>query len=606
MISLPVVDLHVRAISLDLLIRRTVIAAALVCLAAFAAVSEASAMDDAHAAKAKAASDKLVASFADADEPGVALSLRENGEEVYFAARGFAKLDVGEAISRDSVFCIGSVSKQFAAFGAQLLIAEGRLSLDDDVRALVPYIAHYDEAILVRDLIHHSSGLKDIWYSMPLIGVNEVDALEHAHIQKMIGRYRSLDFSPGTEWRYNNSAYAVLADVVAAAAGEPFPVFMEKRVFTPLGMTRTAFRADTSELRGDAARPYTKSEDGAWTQVPFGYASYGASGLWTSIDDLGKWLDNLGAPLPAHADAMSAMFETGKLRNGETIAYASGLKPQMIAGQPGFSHDGHDQEFRAVLIYAPDRRGGVVGVTNTGGDVEGLGFQIAYAYFAASEGEADEARADATSDAAPGVIPAGKIKKSVVGRYLSKDGVGLAVLAQKGGLTLESADGSSGFVVRDDDTLAYKEGGYVFGEIVRNETGDVTGFKTPYRDRGYRSPMLYAKQPASYRPMKRRDIKPDAYVGRYYSADLDTILTISASKDGLTIENFRSLKPHLLKPFGPETFHLGWGNPAYTEEYTVKFTKSAEGAVDAFEIANVSVAAIEFRRIRDDYIQSVR
>lgn len=529
---------------------------------------------------------ELINAFAGSEEPGVAVAVHQNGETIFTDVRGLARLDEKSAITDRSVFCVGSVSKQFTAFAAQLLISEGKLSLDDDARRMVPEIAHYDEPILVRDLIYHSSGLKDIWFSFPLMGLYETDAYEHEHIQKMIARYETLDFSPGSRWIYSNSGYSALADVIAAASGEPFPDFVKRRVFEPLGMYQSSVRADTSELRTDAAAPYRKKEDGRWHRVPFGYASHGASGVWTSISDLGLWLNNLAEPIEEHKAAMSRMFDLGMYRNGETYNYASGLVPAFIAGQDGFRHSGHDQEFTAALVYLPKEKGGVIAIANRNTGVVGLANTVAEAFFD-------------TGEVNPGLAkPAIADDLSAAGYYISEGGVGLTVRADDDGqgLVLISPNDTDSIVFREDGSFTRDDGTLPSGAFQRDDDGAVASLSTPFEGRGSSTPVVYYKQPADYGPMSLEEIKSGGFEGRYFSRELEAFIDIGLSEVGLTIENFRELSPLMMTAFGPDSFQVAWPAPAYTEEYTLHFKRDADGTVTGVNISNFVVSDIAFVR----------
>lgn len=540
----------------------------------------------------------------DSTDPGVAAIVRKNGETLFAEVRGKRHIDAQAPINPDTLFCVGSVSKQFTAFGAQLLIAEGKLSSDDDVRAMIPEVAHYSDPIYVKDLIYHSSGIRDVWFSFPLIGLNETDSLEQDHIMRMIGRYKALDFKPGSRWTYSNSAYAVLAEVIEKAAGEPFGDFMEERVFEPLGMSRTRYRTKVSNEWANAATPYSKDPfnthidpRGTWRRVPFGYASYGTSGLWTTINDFGKWLDNYAKPIPEHEKAVAAMFEPGKLRNGESYSYTSGLVSNKLAGQSAFRHSGHDQEFVSRMAYFPTEKGGIFVTTNRGEDVVDILKALAAEYFP-TEGPNPQ-----PDEVAPLV---GDVDLTAIGQYLSADGVGFSIQKGQKGLELVSPSGGAPIAFRTDDTYSLGGSKLPNGSLVRDSDGNITGILQPYTNSGFSGPVSYEKQNSSFQPMSEAAIAKGDFEGRYYSAELDAFLTVASDRDGLTIGNFRTLKPVPLIPFGPNMFQVYWPSSAYREEYTLIFENDKNGGVQRFKISSYGVFNTNFERVMDAAMAGVQ
>jgi CubicO group peptidase (beta-lactamase class C family) len=275
------------------------------------------------------------------DGPGFTVGVFRDGKPLYRRGVGHAVIEHGIPNGVDTAYCIGSVSKQFTAFAAQLLIAKGKLDAKVDVRQLLPELARLPHPVTVENLIHHTSGLKDAWWLFGPAGMWEGDGFEHGHVTRLISRFEGFNFQPGTDSEYSNSGYAILADVVAAAAGVPFAQFMQERVFQPLGMSRSLIFAEIGTIVPGGAQAYQRGWDGAgrwsanddqWRAVPFNYASYGTSNVRTTVNDLGRWFANLSQPIAAHAKAVAAMGRMGALADGTPINYASGLYAETIAG----------------------------------------------------------------------------------------------------------------------------------------------------------------------------------------------------------------------------------------------------------------------------------
>jgi CubicO group peptidase (beta-lactamase class C family) len=145
-------------------------------------------------------------------------------------------------------------------------------------------------------MLHHTSGLRD-WGSVAWIaGASRgTRAYTHAHVLDILSRQEALNFTPGTRWSYSNSGYNLSAILVSRVAGEPFAEFTRKRLFEPLGMTRTSWRDDYTRVVKDRAVAYVET-DGRYTQdMPFENV-HGNGGLLTTVGDLLRWNANFDAP----------------------------------------------------------------------------------------------------------------------------------------------------------------------------------------------------------------------------------------------------------------------------------------------------------------------
>ena len=179
-----------------------------------------------------------------ATSPGCAAAVYKDGRILFERGYGMADLENDVPISADTVFYVGSVSKQFTAFAAALAIQDGRLSPDDSVRKYLPELPSYADAIKVRHLVHHTSGLRDYNTLLAIAGRRGDEAYDNATVLRITARQNKLNFSPGSEYLYSNTGYTLLATVVERATGTPFATFADTRIFKPLGMEATHYHVD--------------------------------------------------------------------------------------------------------------------------------------------------------------------------------------------------------------------------------------------------------------------------------------------------------------------------------------------------------------------------
>lgn len=211
-----------------------------------------------------------------------------------------------------------------------LLEQDGKLSLEDDVHKYLPELADYGYRVTIRNLLQHTSGVRDQWQTLALAGWRLDDVITQKQILRMLFRQRELNFEPGTKNLYSNGGYTLLAEVVARVSCAPFPEFCDRRIFRPLGMSHTHFHDDHRRVVHDRAYSYEKATDG-YQASPLNYANVGATSLFTTAPDLVRWLDNFRDPKVGGPGAVTRLQEQAVL-NGKKIDYALGISIGRIGG----------------------------------------------------------------------------------------------------------------------------------------------------------------------------------------------------------------------------------------------------------------------------------
>lgn len=293
--------------------------------------------------------DKLFAAFDRPDSPGCALGMFKDGRVIYEHGYGSADLEHDVPITPETVFYAGSVSKQFTAMAAALAIKEGLFGLDDDVRKFVPELPSYGKPILVRHLIHHTSGLRDVNTLVAAAGSRDEAAFDNDAVLRVLSRQRALNFTPGSDYLYSNSGYAVLALVVERTSGTPFAEYADSHIFKPLGMAVSHFHTDIGRLVPRRAYAYERTATGLRLDTPQNERA-GAGGLFTTVRELLRWDENfysgrVGGP------ALIAQLETpDRLDSGAANSYAWGLQTGRYRGLPVVEHSGALGGYRAQIL----------------------------------------------------------------------------------------------------------------------------------------------------------------------------------------------------------------------------------------------------------------
>jgi CubicO group peptidase (beta-lactamase class C family) len=303
--------------------------------------------------------DPLFAQYAKPGVPGCAVGVYRAGEIVFARGYGAASLENGVAIDRATLFNIGSISKQFTAAALLLLVQDGKVSLDDDVRKYIPELPDFGHPIRVHHLLHHTSGMRDVYSLLPLEGFMPPDLADDDDGLYALAHQKGPISAPGTEWRYSNTGYFLAALIVKRVTGEPFSEVARKRIFEPLGMTSTVVLDDHRRVLPHRATGYAPGPDGEGFRVDAGSSELvGATLVYSSIADLARWDANFYTPSVGGAPMLEAMRTPGKLDDGKPfpIAYGMGLDERPAGTLAQEEHTGEDAGFTADLVRYPTRR----------------------------------------------------------------------------------------------------------------------------------------------------------------------------------------------------------------------------------------------------------
>lgn len=308
--------------------------------------------------------DAVFARWDSTGTPGCTVAVSVKGQVVLSRAYGMADLEHGAVMTPETILEAGSVSKQFTAAAVLLLARDGKLSLDDSPRKYVPELPDYGVPLTIRHMLQHTSGLRD-WGSIADLGgwPRTSRAHTHAHVLDIVSRQTALNFKPGTDWSYCNTGYNLAAIIVSRVSGEPFAEFTRKRIFEPLGMTRTSWRDDYTRILRDRAMAYSLRAGVLSTLMPFENV-HGNGGLLTTVGDLLRWNANLDSPKVGDTASVAEQERSGRLENGRETGYGLGLYSDTYKGVRQVYHSGSTAGYSAFLTRFPDQRVSVAVLCN--------------------------------------------------------------------------------------------------------------------------------------------------------------------------------------------------------------------------------------------------
>src|SRR5579862_9711205 len=392
-----------------------------------------------HSFAQQALADKVDRVFADwntTSSPGCALAVVKDGRIVYEHGYGMANLELNIAITPQSVFDIGSVSKHITAMAMLLLAQEHKLSLDDDIRKYLPEIPDYGSTITIRHMLHHTSGLRNYDDLFDLEGIPEADLTTDRDAMDLIVRQKGVNFKPGEEFLYSDTNYFLMSQIVKRVTGQTLRQFAQDRIFGPLGMTSTHFHDDHTMIVPRRATGYAPHKGGGFEMDMSNFEQLGDGSVMTTVEDLAKWDQNFEHPTVGGADAIRQLTTPGTLNNGQPIPYAMGLFLDHYRGLNWVHHSGEWVGYRAALSRFPDQHFSTLVTCNCIGSMSPmtLALRVADIYLAD-----DFAQTDKPTSAKPASTALDANLQQYVGTYWSeKNGALRKFVLQDGKLIMVS------------------------------------------------------------------------------------------------------------------------------------------------------------------------
>ncbi len=284
------------------------------------------------------------------NEPGAVALVAKGGKVIYRKAFGMANLELQVPMKPEHIFEIGSITKQFTAVGILMLEEEGKLSVNDPVTKWIENYPTHGYTITLHHLLTHISGIKSY------TGLEKWTKVWRQDMKpmEMIDLFKNepMDFAPGEKWSYNNSAYFMLGYIIEKASGMPYPDFVEKRIFQPLGLKNTYY-GSMSRVIANRASGYQKNE----TFVNAEYLSltqpYAAGSIMSTVDDLLAWNTAIHAGKLVKKETLAKAFVDPKLNNGKYTHYGYGWGLNDINGSLTYEHSGGIFGYLSNGIYLP-------------------------------------------------------------------------------------------------------------------------------------------------------------------------------------------------------------------------------------------------------------
>ncbi|HTD39142.1 MAG TPA: serine hydrolase domain-containing protein, partial [Mucilaginibacter sp.] len=477
-------------------------------------------------------------------------------------------------ITPTSVFDIASVSKQFTGYAISTLIQQGKISEDDDIHKYLPDVPQYAQKITIHNLIHHTSGIRDWPMSLNVAGWRWDEDFLFEDIMRMVKHQKDLDFEPGSKFSYSNTGYNLLAVIVEKVTGKTFPQWVKENIFIPLNMNSSIVMDNHQKVVKHLATSYYGNGDGAG-KINDALIAYGSSSIYTSVEDLSKWVIHFQQALDSKDPVFERMIQTDVLTTKAKNNYGYGLMMNdNDHGLRTISHDGGWAGYATVIENFPDEKLSVILLSNAAGfDPDGNAFSVAKVFLKGKVKD-DQAREDLQT------VPTVKVSEIQLQKYTGNYQLGtgwyVTFTVENGNLMVQ-ANGEDKFpTAAKSDTVFWVQGygsSFTFRDI-----------KDKANTAKYRNIIAKRIIPITVTPDQLND-----YIGGYHSEELETDYKITLNNNKLNI------------------YHIRLGDVALDADLAIKdqfssrigsiaFVRNGEGKITGFKLSGGRPKNIWFER----------
>lgn len=525
--------------------------------------------------------DAVFAKWDRTDRPGLAVGVFVDGSMVHAAGYGMANLDEAIPINPDSVFCTFSMAKSFTTACVAMLLDEGQLKLDEDIRTHIKELPEYPETIRVKHLLRCRSGLQDYLHALMLSGREIEDAFTKEDVFDMICRQKTTPFAAGEKFNYSNTDYFLLGLIVERISGKSLREFADDRIFSPLGMHNTFFDDDRSQPLRNRVLGYGRRADGSYHRLGMNSSTIGPLGLKTTVTDLLQWDRNFRDNQLGGGTHLQQFFSAGSLIDNHNCL--CGLGGRKYRGLRRTCQTGGGPGFLCHFVRFPDHHLSIALLSNLSEDYQWYDMErsvekIARLYLIEHFAESPKVF---EWDEKPEIVELSSSQLQMkTGGYRKPDGTFVRLVVEQGALALDKFNSDHPpptpirltplSKARFRAASAHVPYDLIFDGDTHKQPESVTiryqdGFTQNWKRVEFVSPS-------------REEL--NAYVGEYYCQNLDAVHRLSVHNGQLFVQfNFgrrKRLVPATADAFVPAT--------GKSDNMRLQFIRDETGAVQSFGI----------------------
>ena len=305
--------------------------------------------------------------------PSYSVAVVQNGVVAYAKSFGMANLEDEVSAAPNTVYRIGSITKQFTATMIMQLVNEGKLKVDDLLETILTDMPKAWAKVTVKNLLNHTSGIKSYTEIPDLFAGDAMKPTTPAGIIKKVDAL-PMDFEPGAKWHYNNTGYELLGMIIEKLDKRPYAESLSARILKPLGMDHTYFTSESKVIQH-------RAQGYSWEKIGFEHAHYlnmdwpyAAGSIESTVLDLAKWDAALYGEKVLPQAVLQQMWTPTTLSDGTTEKYGFGWQLETMNGKPIVMHGGGIHGFTTFIRRCPSLGITVIVLTNsdTASNPEGL------------------------------------------------------------------------------------------------------------------------------------------------------------------------------------------------------------------------------------------
>jgi len=308
--------------------------------------------------------DELFKNWNSTYTPGCAVGVINENKILFTKCYGMADLENNIPININSKFAIASLTKQFTAYCIAILIKQNKIKLDDDIRLFIPEFPYTKDTIRIKHLIYHTNGLDDYSNMIRICGYTYDDMVNEQMIKEMIYNNSKLHFKPGDKFKYSNSGYFLLAEIIENVSGLKIDEFARKNIFKPLGMNDTYYYREPLLTNNIITVSYSQNIFGKYQSHTLNTVPFGSGNVISTLHDLLIWEQNFYDDKLYNNELNKIIFCKGMLNNGDTINYYFGLKSGKYKDYQTIYHHGDFNSYMSVLFRIPEKGLSVIILSN--------------------------------------------------------------------------------------------------------------------------------------------------------------------------------------------------------------------------------------------------
>ena len=527
--------------------------------------------------------DSLFMKWDNPNSPGCVVGIIRNDSLLYSKGFGLANLENDIPNTPRSIYYMCSLAKQFTGYAIVLLAREGKLSFDDDIRRYLPWMADFGHKITIRNLLNHTSGIRDEGDLAEIAGIPADGMLTQAYALDVLKRQHTLNFIPGEKYSYSNSNYILLAEIVKIASGQSFPEFVANAIFKPLAMQNSHIVANYTDLIKARAASYLNSGGKYENDFQNTYV-LGAGSLFSNMDDMARWVMNFYSPKAGDLKDIEQLTERGKLNNGKIINYAFGIAVDSSQGWKRLSHIGSLAGYRTEIVVYPDLKTGFLVFGNSGNnEIYSKVDQLA-ALFIPDIGKHKVAQLLTQKDSAAAFLKDTSLVHSFAGDYLAEDGNQRKFSIINGRFWVNKRT----LLIPETATTFYLPGNRA-AKFTFHGTGNKE-ISADFINPGLTAPVHFVKLTKG---LQLPDEELQTYAGNYYCPELDCHYHIVLKEHQLWFTN--SLHPDAKITLMGRNDLLSSYDPFF---YHSKILRSPEREIVGFELNSDEMMHLKFNKIQ--------